>query len=296
MLVVDGDARRREVVAGVARACVEARGGGRVVTAATVEEAAPAAVVVGAGEAGLAALGRLAAAHDPAPRIAVAEAADARRLIALVGRARPFAVVAEPIVTAELEAAIGRALVEAAPPTVTGETEAAQPADFERLTVDGATGVLAPGYLRLRLAEEAERARRYARPIALGLIDVDGLRAIADERGPRAAAALTRHVGEQLLRGARAVDLVGRWAAGAFAVLLPETLAGSAWGICERLRRAAAAPLTADGRPLAARLSAGVAAGPRRARTADELAARADAALWRAKRAGGDRTIADDDR
>jgi len=290
VLCVGGDARGREAMARIARAA-----GGAPVAVATVEGAlGEAAAIVGAGEVGLRALERRAAARDPAPRIAVVALDEAAALVGVVARARPFALVGEPIVAAELEAAIARALVEREA-TPTPEPEVSSPSDFERLTLDGETGVLASGYLRLRLGEEAERARRYARPIALGLLDVDRLRALTDERGPRASALALRQVGEGLTRGARSVDLVGRWAAGAFAVILPETLAGSAWGICERLRRQAAA-VTVDGKKVPLTLSAGVAVGPRRARTVGELVERADAALWRAKRAGGDRTIADDDR
>jgi PleD family two-component response regulator len=79
--------------------------------------------------------------------------------------------------------------------------------------------------------------------------------------------------------------------------VLPETAGVPAWGICERLRaQVAATPIATPLGPVAARLSAGVAGQPRRARDASDLIVLADAALWRAKRGGGDRTVGDEPR
>jgi diguanylate cyclase (GGDEF)-like protein len=300
ILCVDDDPHRRALYARVARGA-----GGQPVSAATAAAARAArdgaaiAVAIGGGSEGLTALAELAARRHAAPRIAVAPVDDAAEVVALITRVRPFAIVPAPPDPAALEAQLGAALLCApGPDGATGRTVAPfDPPDFVRVTVDRATGVLAAPYLRLRLGEEAVRARRYARPLALGLLDVDGLRLLTDEHGPAESAAIVRHVGEVLLRGARTVDLVGRWAAGCFAVLLPETLGDSAWGICERLRAQVAATPVGK-RCIRVRLSAGVAVQSRRSRTAvdlSDLIRRADAALWRAKRSGGDRTLALDD-
>jgi diguanylate cyclase (GGDEF)-like protein len=299
VLCVDEYERRSARYARAARAA-----GAHPVLVATaaegLEQRAGAAVVIGGGREGLELLERLAERHHRAPRLAVVSAQVAGGSPALprvLSRTRAFSVLGSPLDPVTLAAEVGAALA-AAPPPAESTQRVAVPddrPDFERLTVDPDTGVEAGGYLRMRLAEEAFRARRYARPLSLGLIDIDDLRAFADERGPKAAAALLRHVGTSLLRSARAVDRVGRWAAGAFAVLLPETAAGPAWAICERLRaQVAAEPLDTPAGLYPVRLSAGVAAQARRATPPSDLIARADAALWRAKRDGGDRTIADE--
>jgi diguanylate cyclase (GGDEF)-like protein len=108
-------------------------------------------------------------------------------------------------------------------------------------------------------------------------------------------------VAQALTAGARSVDCVGRWAGGGFAVLLPETAVGAAYGLAERLRADLAArrlpappALVPQGRQLRVTVSCGVASlykdGSARPQT---LVARADHALWRAKLSGRNRSVVD---
>ncbi len=171
---------------------------------------------------------------------------------------------------------------------------------FESLTRCRRTGSFNAHYLHDRLIEEADRAARYGRPLSVILVDVDDLGAINDRHG--------RGVGDQVLsqlvslmtQSARAIDRVGRVGGGAFALLLPETPAGAALGIAERLRadiaaRRFAARASTDGARLEMRctISAGVSSGRGRAAGGEGLIARADAALWRAKLNGRNRTVVD---
>jgi diguanylate cyclase (GGDEF)-like protein len=174
---------------------------------------------------------------------------------------------------------------------------------FERLTIDRLTGALAHPYFRVRLGEELERAARYGRPLSLLLIDVDDLRGVNDRYGREVGDLVLQQIAQSLLAGARAVDRVGRWAGGAFSMLLPETGAGGAYGVAERLRADLAArrwklPATRPGSsaaaPLRLTISCGVASlvhdGVLRPAS---LLQRADAALWRAKQSGRNRSVVD---
>jgi diguanylate cyclase (GGDEF)-like protein len=172
------------------------------------------------------------------------------------------------------------------------------PHDFERLTNDRLTGALGYHYLRLRLDEELDRAARYSRPLSLVLVDLDDLRGINDRFGRPAGDFVLAQVASALMSGARMVDRVGRWAGGAFAMVLPETGGGAAYGLAERLRADLAARRfgganLAGARPLAGlriTVSCGVAGALPDGRG---LVARCHEALNRAKMRGRNRSILD---
>lgn len=198
-------------------------------------------VIVGVGEEGLDLLARLALDRPHLLRIAlVPPGLGEADLYQLVERVHPFALVPEPLDEARLAAALREALANSSE----GAADATHRTirlpvlapDFDRLVRDPLTGADGYHYLRLRLDEELERSGRYGRPLALVLIDVDDLRGLNDRAGRAAGDHALRQVAATLMAGARAVDRVGRWAGGAFALVLPETIAGAAYGLAERLR------------------------------------------------------------
>jgi mutator protein MutT len=180
---------------------------------------------------------------------------------------------------------------------------APEPASFESLTRDPRTGSLNAHHLHHRLVEEIERARRYTRPLSLILIDVDDLGAINDRHGRAVGDQIIAQLVALMTQSARAIDSVGRVSGSGFALLLPETPAGAALGISERLRADIAArrfvargPVEGVRHELQCTVSCGVAAArPGRSAETEGVLARADAALWRAKLAGRNRTVVDSD-
>jgi diguanylate cyclase (GGDEF)-like protein len=173
------------------------------------------------------------------------------------------------------------------------------PPDFERLTTDRLTGALCYHYLRLRLEEELERAARYNRPLSLVLVDIDDLRGVNDRYGWPAGDFVLAQVAAVLMGGARMVDRVGRWAGGSFAMVLPETGVGAAFGLAERMRadlaaRRFGAAQLAGARPIGSlrvTISSGVAAAQQH--DGRGLVARGHEALHRAKLRGRNRSIVD---
>jgi diguanylate cyclase (GGDEF)-like protein len=158
--------------------------------------------------------------------------------------------------------------------------------------VDGLTGLANRRHLGEALEAELGRADRFGTPVALALVDLDDFKAINDRYGHPVGDTVLCEVAETLASTVREIDLAGRWGGEEFGLVLPGTDLSGAAEVAERVRRAVAARtiLTADGTPLHVTASLGVAAFPDAA-SARSLVAAADAALYRAKRAGKDRVV-----
>lgn len=132
----------------------------------------------------------------------------------------------------------------------------------------------------------AYRARRYGLPISVLMLDVDHFKAINDTRGHQAGDEVLRRLGQVVREGLRVVDVAARYGGEELAVLLPHTALDGARIVARRLLAAARGVPVAGGG--AVTVSLGVAQwSPGEA--ADALVARADVALYEAKRAGRDR-------
>ena len=111
-----------------------------------------------------------------------------------------------------------------------------------------------------------------------------------DRYGHPAGDAVLREFAQLLQETVRDVDLACRWGGEEFVLVLPGTDLGGAASLAERIRVALAGRtvLAADGTPIPVTASFGVAGNPP-ARTASELFAAADEALYEAKRGGKNR-------
>jgi diguanylate cyclase (GGDEF)-like protein len=143
--------------------------------------------------------------------------------------------------------------------------------------VDGLTGALRRDRGLADLEREIGRARRADGRLVLAFIDVDGLKVINDVQGHAAGDQLLREVGVALRTGLRSYDLVVRYGGDEFLCVLPGT---DIEGARRRLDQVARNLTEMSPR---ASLSMGLAAleDPD---TLDELTARADAALYAARR------------
>ncbi|QBE67130.1 sensor domain-containing diguanylate cyclase [Pseudoduganella lutea] len=137
---------------------------------------------------------------------------------------------------------------------------------------------------------ELGRARRFPRPVALALFDLDHFKRVNDTHGHPVGDAVLRAFAEALRTTFRAVDVVSRLGGEEFAVLLPSTELAQACSVAKRLL-AAVEGLTVrvDGVAVTFTVSAGVAAWDAQMAGIDDLVKRADAALYAAKAAGRNR-------
>jgi GGDEF domain-containing protein len=194
----------------------------------------------------------------------------------------------------------------------------------DQAITDGLTGLFNHRYFYERLEQEIARAKRYGTPVSLLMIDLDDFKAFNDRHGHLAGDAVLREMAEVLGSELRAkLDIAARYGGEEFAVILPNTpmieipetqmemdLAGKlakagaaeappapghrhgAEEVAERIRRRVGAThfIGIDGKRLTQlTVSIGVAFFPRKTSTPEDLVGNADAALYKAKRAGKDR-------
>jgi diguanylate cyclase (GGDEF)-like protein len=155
-------------------------------------------------------------------------------------------------------------------------------------TRDELTGLLNRREYDRILAEEDERARRFGHPLGLAIIDIDRFKAINDQHGHSAGDAVLKEVARRLAGAVRTVDRVARIGGEEFALVLVQTDGPPALEVARRAVSSVAQEpiLVGDGLPLDVTASAGVAALPADGKTAAELFAAADRALYAAKKRG----------
>lgn len=157
---------------------------------------------------------------------------------------------------------------------------------------DGLTGMYNRRHFDECLATEIQRSRREGQPLSLQLIDIDYFKQYNDHYGHLKGDACLRLVGASIERVVRRpADVAARFGGEEFAVLLPNTSSTGALDVAAAIRvelaNAALAHATHPARRVT--VSIGVAtATAQDALPAEDLIARADAALYRAKHAGRD--------
>jgi diguanylate cyclase (GGDEF)-like protein len=159
--------------------------------------------------------------------------------------------------------------------------------------VDGLTGLANRRLCEAALEKEVSRADRFSEPLTLVLADLDDFKAVNDEHGHPTGDEVLREFARTLKDCIREIDLAGRWGGEEFAVVLPGTDLDGAVHLAERIRAALADRVTVSpaGDRLFTTASFGVAEWDA-SRTASDLLAAADAALYEAKRRGKNRVEA----
>ncbi len=141
---------------------------------------------------------------------------------------------------------------------------------------------------RTALGQELERWRRYRVACSLLLVDIDFLKRVNDAHGHSAGDEVIRHVAAALAELSRDNDTAARLGGEEFALLLAGASEASAFAAAERLREAVSAhEVEKIG---FATVSIGVASCPAHATSERTLYAASDAALYRAKGEGRNRS------
>jgi diguanylate cyclase (GGDEF)-like protein len=143
------------------------------------------------------------------------------------------------------------------------------------------------------IAAEVERARRFDQPVGLVMLDIDRFKSFNDTYGHQQGDVVLREVARVLRANSREIDEPARYGGEELAVALPQTDLEGAYNLAERVRTAIEAlriPRLDGQGVLSVTASLGAAAIPETADDKDTLIASADAALYRAKNAGRNRT------
>ena len=162
----------------------------------------------------------------------------------------------------------------------------------ELAQLDELTGVLNRGHIMKCLHEEMARAQRGNAPCSVALIDLDFFKRINDQCGHPAGDEALRTFAISIFANIRTIDKFGRYGGEEFLLIFPDTARDQAILTLDRLRSIIAEmDWTAISGNLNLTMSAGI-CSVRQAESADDILARVDVALYRAKDAGRNRVIA----
>jgi diguanylate cyclase (GGDEF)-like protein len=145
------------------------------------------------------------------------------------------------------------------------------------------------------ITAEVERTRRFGQELGLIMLDIDDFKRVNDSFGHLQGDLVLKEVARALRESSREIDEPARYGGEEMAVALPQTGLEGAYEFAERVRQRIERlqiPLLDGGGTLRVTASFGAASLPDSAKIdKDALVAAADAALYRAKRSGKNRTV-----
>lgn len=147
---------------------------------------------------------------------------------------------------------------------------------------DELTGLNNRRYFYQAVQNELGKARASREPLALILLDIDGLKAVNDEFGRAAGDAALEHLGRMIVRHTRGRDAAARTGGDEFGVVMPATDKRGAFTLARRLwEELEEEPVrTEDGRSIMLTVSIGVSGYPWGGEDLEELLQWADADLY----------------
>ncbi|UKA62086.1 EAL domain-containing protein [Arthrobacter sp. FW306-04-A] len=151
---------------------------------------------------------------------------------------------------------------------------------------DGLTGL--PNRFLLAKVLQDLLDRRCPQVVVM-FVDVDRFKLVNDGIGHGAGDAILIQLGERIRASVRKADTVGRFGGDEFIVVCEDLNAGDAAAMAERIRAATREGFDLDGRRIYLNVSIGIASAGE-GDTAESVLSGADAAMYAAKTAGGDRT------
>jgi diguanylate cyclase (GGDEF)-like protein len=162
---------------------------------------------------------------------------------------------------------------------------------IQRLAItDSLTDVYNRRHLFVLGQREFNRARRFKRPLSVIFIDIDHFKEVNDRYGHRAGDQVLTLITRTIQGHIRDIDVMGRYGGEEFLLFIPEVEQEAARHIAERIRVSVEQALSKSGftRPTVT-ISLGVVSLTEDIPTLSALVARADAAMYDAKRSGRNR-------
>jgi len=166
---------------------------------------------------------------------------------------------------------------------------------LEMAITDQLTGLHNRRYMARHLATLMKNASA-AKPISFFIMDIDYFKSVNDTHGHDVGDEVLREFANRISANVRGIDLACRYGGEEFVVVMPDTDAGFAFAVAERLRQGIEAtpiPISRAPGKLNITVSIGIAASNGGSDSPDALLYRADQALYRAKREGRNRVIAE---
>lgn len=157
---------------------------------------------------------------------------------------------------------------------------------------DALTGLHNNRYFKQVFPYELSRARRYAKPLSLIMMDIDHFKLLNDTYGHPKGDQVLAALGKVLSNSLRAADFSFRYGGEEFAILLPETRLEGAFLVAESLREKVSkttSPVLGEDAERQVTISLGVSCFPNDGNTTDQLLKHADNCLYKAKKQGRNR-------
>src|SRR3954464_2672140 len=166
---------------------------------------------------------------------------------------------------------------------------------IEMAITDALTGLFNRRYMETHVGTLVEQASSRGKPLTVLVLDIDYFKSINDTHGHDAGDDVLREFAIRIKKSIRGIDLACRYGGEEFVIVMPETDMAVATMVAERLRRRIAGEpfaIEQGTKALDVTLSIGLAALGSNDGAATILK-RADQALYRAKRDGRNRVVAD---
>jgi two-component system cell cycle response regulator len=167
---------------------------------------------------------------------------------------------------------------------------------IEMAITDPLTGLFNRRYMESHLTALVEQAAARGKPLTALVIDIDYFKAINDAHGHDAGDDVLREFATRIKKSIRGIDLACRYGGEEFVIIMPETDMAVATIVAERLRRRIASEkfsIQQASGSIEVTISIGIATLDTADDDAGSILKRADQALYRAKRDGRNRVVAD---
>jgi two-component system cell cycle response regulator len=167
---------------------------------------------------------------------------------------------------------------------------------IEMAITDALTGLYNRRYMENHLATLIDQAASRGKPLAVLVLDIDHFKSVNDTYGHDAGDDVLREFALRMRKSIRGLDLACRYGGEEFVVVMPETDMSVAAAVAERLRRRIASEpfsIQQGTGSIEVTISVGIATLDQRSENGANILKRADQALYRAKRDGRNRVVAD---
>ena len=166
---------------------------------------------------------------------------------------------------------------------------------LEMAITDQLTGLHNRRYMARHLETLMKNASA-SKPISFLIMDIDFFKRVNDTHGHDIGDEVLREFAARVSANVRGIDLACRYGGEEFVVVMPDTDTAFAYSIAERLRQSmeqTPIPISRDPNQISITVSIGIASSSGGDDSSDKLLHRSDQALYRAKREGRNRVIAE---